>query len=72
MERLRESAMTDQFDGDDYNLRALIERMERIGGSDHEIEVAVPEASGCPSYPAGPRRRLQGRRRLWKREEGQR
>jgi hypothetical protein len=72
----------DHFDGDDYNLRVLIERMERMGSSEREIEVAVREASGCPSHPAGPHRtawrrprfrvigrRLQGQRRLWKREE---
>ena len=76
--------MTDHFDGDDYDLRVLIERMQRMRSSEHEIEVAVREAS-CLSDPAGPRwtarrrpplrvigRRLQGRDRLWKREEGQR
>ena len=81
----RESAMTDHFDGDDYNLRVLIERMQRMHSSEREIEVAVREASGCLSHPASPRwtarrrppfrvigRRLQGRGRLWKREEGQR
>jgi hypothetical protein len=31
---------------DDYNLRLLIERMERMGRSEREIEVAVREASG--------------------------
>ena len=65
-------AMTDHFDSDDHNLRVLIERMERMGSSEREIEVAVGEASGCRSHPAGPRRRPQGRRRLWKREEGRR
>ena len=77
--------MTDHVDGDDYNLRVLIERMQRMRSSEHEIEVAVREASGCLSPPASPRwtarrrpplrvigRRLQGRGRLWKREEGQR
>ncbi len=75
--------MTDHFDGDDYNLRLLIERMQRMRSSEHEIEEAVREASGCLSHPASPRwtvrrrppfgvigRRLQGRRRLWQREEG--
>ena len=77
--------MTDHFDGDDYNLRVLIERMERMHRSEREIEVAVREASGCLSRPAGPRRtarrrpplrvigqRLPGGGRLWKRAEGQR
>jgi hypothetical protein len=75
--------MIDQLDGGDYNLRVLIERMQRLGSSEREIEVAVREASGCPSRPAGSRwtvrrrppfrtfgRRLQGSGRLWKREEG--
>jgi hypothetical protein len=75
--------MTDDFDGDDYNLRLLIERMERMHRSEREIEVAVQDASGCLSHPGGQRwtarrrppfrvigRRLQGRGRLWKREEG--
>ena len=75
--------MTEHLDGDDYNLRVLIERMQRLGSSEHEIEVAVREASGCQLRPAGPRRaarrrppfraigrRLQGSGRLWKREEG--
>ena len=75
--------MTEQFDGDDYTLRVLIERMQRTGSSEREIEMAVREASGCRSRPAAPRwraarrrppfraigRRLQGRSRLWKREE---
>ena len=77
--------MTDHVDGDDYNLRVLIERMQRMRSSEREIEVAVREASGCLSHAASPRwterrrppirvigRRLQGRDRLWKREEGQR
>jgi hypothetical protein len=77
--------MTDHFGRDDYKLRVLIERMQRVGSSEREIVVAVREASGCLSRPAGPRwtarrrlpfrvigRRLQGRGRLWKREEGQR
>ena len=81
----RPSTMTDHFDGDDYNLRVLIERMQQMGRSEREIEVAVREASGCLSHPAGPRRtarrrppfpligrRLQGRGQLRKREEGQR
>jgi hypothetical protein len=38
-----ESAMTDRFDSD-YNLRLLIERMQRLGCSEHEIGVAVREA----------------------------
>ena len=72
-------------DGDDYNLRALIERMERMHSSEREIEVAVRDASGCPSHRAGPRttarprlalrgigRRLQDKGRLWTREEGRR
>jgi hypothetical protein len=77
------SAMTEHFDGGDYNLRVLIERMQRLGSSEREIEMAVREASGCRSRPAGPRwraaprrqpfraigRRLQGSSRLWKREE---
>jgi hypothetical protein len=80
-----ESAMTDHFDGDDYNLRVLIERMQRMRSSEREIEVAVREASGCRSHAASPRwtarrrppfrvigRRLQGRDRVWKREAGQR
>jgi len=62
--------MTDYFDGHDYNLRVLIERMERMGSSEHEIEVAVREASGCPSHPAGPRGTVLGR--LRNRKEGQR
>ncbi len=78
-------AMTDHFDGDDYNLRVLIERMERMDRSEREIEAAVREASGCLAYPASPRwaarrrpplqaigRRLRGSGRLWKREEGSR
>ena len=82
----RTSSMTEHLDGDDYNLRVLIERMQRLGSSEREIEMAVRKASGCRSRPAGPRRRaaqrrppfsaigrrLQGRSRLWKREEGQR
>ena len=77
--------MTDHFDGDDYNLRVLIERMQRMRSSEREIEVAVREASGCLSHrgqpaldgtaaPAvpGDRTATQGRDRLWKREEGQR
>ena len=80
----RESAMTEHFDGDDYNLRVLIERMQRMGSSEREIEMAVREASGCPSRPADPRwraprrppfraigRRLQRSGQLWKREEVQ-
>jgi hypothetical protein len=35
--------MTDSFDSD-YNLRLLIERMQRLGCSEHEIGVAVREA----------------------------
>jgi hypothetical protein len=75
--------MIEHFDGDDYNLRVLIERMERMGRSEREIEVAVREASGCLLHPVSPRwtarrrppfrligRRLQGTARLWKREEG--
>ena len=78
-------AMTDHFDSDDYNLRLLIERMQRTRSSEREIEMAIREASGCPSHPASPRwtarrrppfrvigRRLQGGRPPWKREEGQR
>ena len=77
------ASRTEHLDADDYNLRVLIERMQRIGSSEREIEMAVREASGCPSRPAGPRRtarrrppfrvigrRLHGRDRLWKREEG--
>ncbi len=77
----RESAMTDHFGGGDYNLRVLIERMQRMGRSEREIEAAVREASGCPARPAGPRgtsrrrpplraigRRLPGTGGLWKRE----
>ena len=75
----------DPRDGADYNLRALIERMQRMDSSQREMEVAVREASGCPFHPIGPRatarprlplrgigRRLQGKGRLWAREEGQR
>ncbi len=75
------SAMTEQFDGDDYNLRVLIERMQRLGSSERAIEAAVQEASGYPSHPASLRwtarrrpplraigRRLQGTGGLWKRE----
>lgn len=81
----RESAMTDHVDGDDYDLRVLIERLQRMRSSEREIEVAVRESSGCFSHPASPRwterrrppfrvigRRLQGGGRLWTREEGQR
>ena len=76
--------MTGHFDGDNYELRVLIERMHRMGSSEREIEVAARAASGCLSHPASPRwterrrpfqvigRRLQGRGRLWKREEGRR
>ncbi len=64
----------DHFDGADYNLRSLIEQMERMGRSEREIEAAVREASGCHSHPTGPswreRRRLPFQGRLWKREEG--
>jgi hypothetical protein len=81
---MQTAATTDrQFDGSDYNLRVLIERMQQKGRSEHEIDEAVREASGCLSRPAGPRwtarrrppfrvigRRLQGRGRLWTREEG--
>jgi hypothetical protein len=80
---MQTTAMTDQLDGDDYNLRLLIERMQRMDSSEREIEVAVREASGCLSHPASPRwtarrrpplqvigRRLQGRGQLYKREEG--
>ena len=63
----------DHFDDDDYNLRVLIQWMERMGRSEPEIEAAVREASGCRSHPAGPgsreRRRLPFQGRLWKREE---
>jgi hypothetical protein len=78
-------AMIDHFDGADYNLRLLIERMQQMRSSEREIELAVQEASRSLSHPAGPRRtarrrppfqvigrRLQGRIRLWKREEGSR
>jgi hypothetical protein len=81
----KDSAMTDHFGSDDYNLRVLIERMQRTGSSEREIEMAIREASGCLPRPAGPPwparrrppfraigRRLQGRRRLWKREDVQR
>jgi hypothetical protein len=72
----RASVMSDHVNGDDYNLRLLIERMQRMHRSEREIEVAVREASGCLSHPAGSRwtaqRRLPFRGRLWKREEGQR
>jgi hypothetical protein len=77
--------MTAHVDGDDYNLRVLIERMQRMRSSEREIEVAVREASGCLAHPAVPRRtarrrppvrvigrRLQGSGRLWKKEEGSR
>ncbi len=78
------SAMTEHLVGDDYNLRVLIERMQRTGSSEREIGMAVREASGCLARPAGRRwparrrppfgaigRRLQSRDRLWKREEAQ-
>jgi hypothetical protein len=85
MQRLKgDSAMTEHVVGDDYNLRVLIERMQRMGSSEREITMAVREASGCLARPAGPRwgarprpsfwaigRRLQNRDRLWKREEAQ-
>ena len=77
------AAMIDDFDGGDFNLRLLIERMQRTGSSEGEIETAVREAFGCLAHPAGPRwptrrrppfraigRRAQGSGRLWKREEG--
>ena len=80
-----EPAMTAHVDGGDYNLRLLIERMQRTGSPERNIEVAVREASGCVAHPAGQRRtarrrpplrmigrRLQGSGPLWKREEGQR
>jgi hypothetical protein len=80
---MQTTAMIDHFDGADYNLRLLIERMQQMRSSEREIEVAVREASGCLSHPAGPRwtvrrrppfrvvgRRLQGRGRLSNREEG--
>jgi hypothetical protein len=80
---MQTAAMTDHFDGDDYNLRLLIERMQQMRSSEREIDVAVREASSCLAHPATPRRtarrrppfraigrRLQGRGRLWKREEG--
>ncbi len=51
-----ETAETDDRDGDDYNLRLLIDRMERMGSSEREIEVAVRDASGCPPHSAIPRR----------------
>jgi hypothetical protein len=82
---MQTTAIIDHFDGDDYNLRLLIERMQRMRSSEREIEEAVREASGCLSHPASPRRtarrrppfrvigrRLQGGGRPWKREEGQR
>jgi hypothetical protein len=62
------TAMTDRFDGADYNLRLLIERMQRMRGSEREIELAVRDASGCPSHPASSR--WTALSRLWKREEG--
>jgi len=37
--------MTHEFDRDDYSLRVLIERMQQKGSSEHDIEVAVREAS---------------------------
>ena len=74
--------MTAPFDGDDYGLRVLIERMQRMGSSEREIEAAVREASGCPSHPTSVHwttrrrpplraigRRLQGTGALWKRED---
>jgi len=61
------ATMTDLVDRDDYNLRLLIERMQQMRSSEREIELAVREASGCPSQPAVRRRTA---RRLWKREEG--
>jgi len=77
--------MTAPFDGDDYSLRVLIERMQRLGSSEREIEIAVREASGCLARPADSRwsprrrpplraigRRLQGSDGLWNREEAQR
>ena len=77
------SAIADHSDGGDYSLRVLIERMQRLGSSEREIEVAVREASGCPSRPGGPRwtarrrppfraigRRLQRSGQLSMREEG--
>jgi hypothetical protein len=72
---MQTTAIIDHFDGDDYNLRLLIERMQRMRSSEREIEEAVREASGCLSHPASPRRtarRLRGGGRLWKRQEGQR
>ena len=78
-----ESVRSHRFDGDDYNLRVLIERMQRLGSSEREIEAAIREASGCPSHSASLHwtarrrpplrvigRRLHGTGRLWKREEG--
>jgi len=68
--------MTAHVDGDDYNLRVLIERMQRMHSSERKIEVAVREASACLSHPAGQRwtarRRPPLRGPLWKRGEGQR
>ena len=38
---MQTTATTDHhFDGSDYNLRVLIERMERMHRSEHEIEAA--------------------------------
>jgi hypothetical protein len=80
---MQTTAMTDHFDGDDYNLRLLIERMQRVDSSEREIEMAVRDASGFLSHPASPPwtargrpplqvigRRLQSRGRLSRREEG--
>jgi hypothetical protein len=53
----------DHLDGDDYNLRLLIDRMERTGCSKRAIEVAVRDASGSPSGSTAPR---------WTKEEGER
>jgi hypothetical protein len=53
-----ETAQTDDSDSDDYNLRLLIERMQRMRTPEREIELAVREAQ-CEG-------------RLWKREESER
>ena len=78
-------ATADHFGGDDYTLRVLIERMQRIGSSEREIDLAVRKASGCLAHPASPRRtarrrpsfpfigrRLLARGQLRKRAEDQR
>ena len=40
--------MTDDFDRGVYNLRLLIEQMQRTRSSEREIEMALREATGCP------------------------